>query len=361
MGGPGGGGAGPPPGLSQTPGGQTVPGQGPPGDDSGRFKVSLEQPEKWQPPKGAEEGDGESSGYYGQPVLMPAPWHRLVIWYFYLGGISGTAYILSVLARWFGGERGRDVARAGMVVSLLAIAPVPPLLILDLGRPARFHHMLRIFKPLSPMNMGSWALVGLSTALGLTAWHAAAGESSIPLPPGLRRVGRLIPVGMVGAPGGAVALFFSGYTGTLLAFTANPLWSRTPLLGPLFMASAAATGTAAVSGALTLTGGEADQLDLPGAGALAAEAAVAGAYLAGLGPGARRALTEGRFAMWFWGGYVGVGLALPLVLSMLPGRRSRGARLTRAAATLAGGFCLRLAVVEAGEDSARDPSVVLGG
>jgi formate-dependent nitrite reductase membrane component NrfD len=158
-----------------------------------------------------------------------------------------------------------------------------------------------------------------------------------------------------------VALFFSGYTGTLLAFTANPLWSRTPLLGPLFMASSAATGTAAVSGALTLAGGDADQLDLPEAAALATEAAVASAYLAGLGPRARRPLTQGRLAGWFWGGYVGVGLALPLALSVVPGRRSRGVRLVRAAATLAGGFCLRLAIVAGGEDSARDPGVVLGG
>lgn len=341
--------------MSETSSEVPKSGTRPVGQGAGRFKVSLEPPEKWNVPR---ETDGEP-GYYGQPVLMPAPWHWLVIWYFYLGGISGTAYILSVLARWFGGDRGRAVARAGTLVSLLAIAPAPALLVADLGRPARFHHMLRIIKPLSPMNMGSWALTFFSTALGLTAWRAAAEQAQVPLPGVLRRSGLRIPVDLIGAPGGAVALFFSGYTGTLLAFTANPLWSRTPLLGPLFMASAAATGTAAVSGTLTLVGQDADQLDLPEAGALAGEAALAGAYLIGLGPKARRPLTEGRQAKWFLWGYLAVGLALPLALLAAPGRRTRPARFLRAAATLAGGFCLRMAVVQGGEDSARDPSVVL--
>jgi formate-dependent nitrite reductase membrane component NrfD len=344
--------------MTTATGGEPAEGQRSSGEP--RFKVSLEPPERWVVPKGGDGGEGNVAGYYGQPVLMPAPWHWLVICYFYLGGIAGSAYILSVLAHWFGAERGRPVARAGTLVSLLTIAPVPALLIADLGRPARFHHMLRIVKPLSPMNMGSWALTGLASAVGLTALHAAAEESRIPLPGVLRRVGRLIPVGVVGGPGSLLALFFSGYTGTLLAFTANPLWSRTPLLGPLFMASAAATGTAAVGGALALAGEGAEQLDLPEAGALAGEAALAGAYLAALGPKTRQALTDGRHAKWFWGGYVGVGLLLPLALSVAPGRSSRGSRLVRAAATLAGGFCLRLAVVQAGEDSARDPSVVLG-
>jgi formate-dependent nitrite reductase membrane component NrfD len=343
--------------MSPDPPGAPELGRRPQGGQPGRFKVGLEPPERWKVPKAM---DGDPAGYYGQPVLMPAPWEWLVISYFYLGGISGTAYILSVLARWFGRDRGRSVARAATAVSLLTLVPVPPLLIADLGRPARFHHMLRIIKPLSPMNMGSWALVCLSAALGLTAWHAAAEETRLPLPRTLRRVGRMIPVGFIGAPGSVVALFFSGYTGTLLAFTANPLWSRTPLLGPLFMASAAATGTAAVSGALALAGQGAEELDLPAAGALAGEAALAGAYLAGLGPRARRSLTAGRQAKWFWGGYVGAGLALPLVLSLVPGHRSRGLRLVRAATTLAGGFCLRMAVVRGGHDSALDPAVVLG-
>ena len=39
--------------------------------------------------------------------------------------------------------------------------PRRSLLIMDLGRPARFLNMLRIFKPRSPMSMGAWCLVGV--------------------------------------------------------------------------------------------------------------------------------------------------------------------------------------------------------
>ena len=79
-------------------------------------------------------------------------------------------------------------------------------------------------------------------------------------------------------------------------------------------------------------------------------------------PVARRPLTRGRQRTLFWGGYAGVGLALPLALSLLPAsvRHRRGVRLAGAAATLAGGLCLRTAVVRGGEASALDPEAVLG-
>jgi formate-dependent nitrite reductase membrane component NrfD len=300
-------------------------------------------------------------GYAGQPVLNAPPWHHLIIWYFFLGGISGSAYLIATLARWFGGASGRPVARAGHLVSAAAIAPAPALLILDLGRPARFHHMLRLVKPLSPMNLGSWAFAGFSAVSALGALRTLAHTAAAPLPALVRRAGRLVPE-LLTVPGGLVALFFSGYTGTLLAATAVPLWARTPLLGPLFMASSAATGGAAVQGVLAVTGEDGAALELPERAALLAEVALAGAWLHGLGPVARRPLIRGRQRTLFWGGYAGVGLALPLALSLLPAsvRHRRRVRLAGAAATLAGGMCLRTAVVRGGEASALDPEAVLG-
>ena len=47
------------------------------------------------------------------------------------------------------------------------MAASPPLLISDLGRPERFHHMLRVLKPTSPMSVGSWVLGASSTAIAL--------------------------------------------------------------------------------------------------------------------------------------------------------------------------------------------------
>jgi formate-dependent nitrite reductase membrane component NrfD len=307
------------------------------------------------------DGCGDRPGYAGQPVLNAPSWHHLIIWYFFLGGVSGSAYLIAALARWFGGERGRPVARAGHLVSAAAIAPAPALLILDLGRPARFHHMLRLVKPLSPMNLGSWAFAGFSAASALGGLRTLAHTAAAPLPALLRRAGRLVPE-LLTLPGSLVALFFSGYTGTLLAATAVPLWARTPLLGPLFMASSAATGGAAVQGALAVTGEDGSVLELPERAALLGEVALAGAWLHQLGPVARRPLVRGRERALFWGGYAGAGLAVPLALSLLPARlrHLRPVRLAGAAATLAGGLCLRAAVVRGGEASALDPEAVLG-
>src|SRR5262249_61633851 len=38
-------------------------------------------------------------------------------------------------------------------------------LVLDLGDPLRFHHMLRVFKPSSPMSLGTWRLTVYSLFL----------------------------------------------------------------------------------------------------------------------------------------------------------------------------------------------------
>ena len=42
-------------------------------------------------------------------------------------------------------------------------------LVLDLGDPLRFHHMLRVFKPSSPMSLGTWCLTIYSLPLTVAA------------------------------------------------------------------------------------------------------------------------------------------------------------------------------------------------
>ena len=318
-----------------------------------RYKVTLDDPGRWKPPVRG----GDVDGYYGQPVLLSGPWHWLVTWYFWLGGISGVSYVVAALARWFGGPRARDVARAGHLLSLAAIAPAPALLVLDLGRKARFHHMLRVFKPLSPMNMGAWALTVFGFMSGLSAWRELADMDVLPGP--LAAAGRHLPADAVSVVGVSAGAYFSGYTGTLLSATAIPLWSRTPMLGGLFMASAAATGSAAVDGTLALAGRDAPGLLGPTVAALVGEAAISEAYLRALGPTAGKPLKDGPAARWFRA-YRALGLAVPLALMVLPGRGSRWSRLAAAGAALAGGFCLRAAVVQGGHESARDPAAVLG-
>jgi formate-dependent nitrite reductase membrane component NrfD len=42
-------------------------------------------------------------------------------------------------------------------------------LVSDLGRPERFHHMLRVFKPTSPMSVGTWILTAFGPGVGAAA------------------------------------------------------------------------------------------------------------------------------------------------------------------------------------------------
>src|SRR5436305_9128455 len=39
----------------------------------------------------------------------------------------------------------------------------------DLGRPERFHHMLRVAKPTSPMSVGTWILSAFGPGVGAAA------------------------------------------------------------------------------------------------------------------------------------------------------------------------------------------------
>ena len=122
-------------------------------------------------------------------------------------------------------------------------APAPYFLINDLGRPARFHHMLRVAKPTSPMSVGTWILAAFGPAAGL----AAVAEAAPWLPergcPGSARRA-LPPVGhAAGLAAAATAPALATYTGVLLADTAVPSWHEAyPELPFIFAGSALASG-----------------------------------------------------------------------------------------------------------------------
>ena len=87
----------------------------------------------------------------------------------------------------------RELARVAKVGALGGISLSAVALIHDLGRPDRFLNMLRVFKPSSPMSMGSWLLV----AYGPLAGAAAVSDVTGILP----RAGR---AATAGAPGGGI-------------------------------------------------------------------------------------------------------------------------------------------------------------
>jgi formate-dependent nitrite reductase membrane component NrfD len=172
-----------------------------------------------------------SSSYYGRPILKEPVWKAEVPLYFFTGGLAGASSVLSFAARLAGKQR---LARASLFVGFAAEAPSPVLLMSDLGRPERFVNMLRVFKPTSPMSVGSWILA----ASGAATTTAVACEA-LGVAPRLKLAAEAVSAA-AGAP-------LSVYTATLISNTAVPVWHEARRELPFLFAaeSAASAGAAA--------------------------------------------------------------------------------------------------------------------
>ena len=336
----------------------------PQSDRPDRPNASPERPPRRDADLSRRKGDDQPA-YYDIPLLKPPVWKWEIPAYFFLGGLSAGAFVLSRMAERFGGEKGKGMRRAGTAIACAAYAPCPVLLILDLGDPKRFHYMLRVFKPESPMNLGSWILTGYGGALSLAALEAVTGRSAVATTgngSSSAKRGELLSMA-VDASGVPLGVMLAGYTGVLLSTISTPVWARNPWLGALFSASAFHSGAAALELAHEFgkEGGESDEESHPLEGVnratRAAEAVALGGYLSSSGPLAKP-LTAGKYAPHVWGAAVGAGMILPTLLDRLPVRNKKAKRWLKLAAsglTLAGGFAIKWAVTHAGHPSAEDP------
>jgi len=278
------------------------------------------------------------------PMMKPPVWTWEVPLYFWLGGVASGASFVALACDVAGDERSARTARA---VALGAVGPAPLLLIADLGRPERFLNMLRIFKPRSPMNLGAWSLVAFS------ALDAAAVGAD------LLRLRR--PAQLLGGTTAVVGGYLGSYTGVLLAATAVPLWARSRLLlGPIFVATATATGAAATRLVLVARGLPHRHPTRHALGTLETGAMLTELSLSMLNERRLRhaaaAMTSGRPGLLFKLARAAVttGLLLRLVRRPL----GPGAHHVASGLYLAGGLAFRYAWVEAGKASARDDLAV---
>jgi hypothetical protein len=290
----------------------------------------------------------EVRSYYGRPVLKPPVWEWRVPAYLFAGGLSAGATVLGAGADLTDRPSLRRAGRLGALASLLASVG---LLIADLGRPERFHHMLRVAKPTSPMNVGTWALTAYGPGVGLAAVSELLPGGLRSSPPGrlLRRATR--PAELSSA---ALAPAIASYTAALLSQTAAPAWHAAhPYLPFMFTGSAAASaGGLGMALAPPREAGPARAFALWG-GAL--ELAVANRMERRLGM-VGEAYTTGtarrlrRRSNWLTAaGLLGTALA----------RRSRAAAVAAGLALLAGSAHQRFAVFEAGVASTKDPRYVV--
>ncbi|MCL4370846.1 MAG: polysulfide reductase NrfD [Chloroflexi bacterium] len=303
------------------------------------------------------------TSYYRYPLLKKPGWSWEIPAYFFTGGLAAGSYLIATLADLFGTKEDRAVSRAGRYMSLIALIVSPLLLILDLGRPRRFAHMLRVFKVRSPMNLGTWGLVGFSVFAVLGVLRQWVEDGILSRGSIVARVLGWVPLQVSGILGSLFAFFVGSYTGVLLSFTNAPIWAKNRLLqGPLFLTSALSTGLSAISLALTLTGSsnphsEKWMKQAENAATMGEMAATAGtlATVGSLG----RPLLASRAAIGFWPGAVGLGLVLPMMLRraerMAPGEARHTLRIASNVSTLLGGLIFRWVDARVGRPSIEDP------
>lgn len=293
--------------------------------------IRVDRPEAaWPAVIETPTGAPAAETYYDLPVVKPPPWRWFVPAYFYASGLGGAAGTLAAAAELAGERR---FARQLHGIAAVGEAVGAAFLIADLGRPARFHHMMRVFRPTSPMNVGVWILSAAGASSGLALLAELRG--------GRRRRG----LGVRGAVGAIAGAMLSTYTAVLLGNTAIPIWEATRRRMPLWFAAGSAASLASL---VELIGAGAG---LPRGYSIAAKAAeLIGARsveAAATGAGVDRPLREGRSGrLWRGATWLGAGSLIATLA-----RRPRLAGVLGTAAAL----LVRFAIVEAGRASAADP------
>jgi Polysulfide reductase len=278
----------------------------------------------------------EMQSYYGRPVIKEPTWTWEIPLYLFAGGLGGASAVLSLASRVAGNER---LAKTTLYVSAASDVVSAPLLISDLGRPERFHHMLRVFKPTSPMSVGSWVL------------FVSGGASSTAAL--LELLGWLKPVKYAAE---AVCAFFgpplSTYTGALVANTAVPVWSEARHELP-YVFGGSALASAGAAAALLLPPSEAGPARRLAIGGAVVEAAAFETMQMRLGKLLAEPYKQGVSGKLTRASKACVTAGAGLLA--LRGKRSRAAAVTGSALLLAGELLLRWGVYKAGFASARDP------
>ena len=288
--------------------------------------------------------DAEFSSYYGRPVIKEPVWKTPdVPGYLFLGGLAGASSVLAAGAQLSG---YRQLARVGKLGALGAISLSAVALVHDLGRPERFASMLRVFKPSSPMSVGSWLLAGYGPVAGAAAVSEVTG-----ILPG---AGLAATLG-AGLLGPAIAT----YTAALICDTAVPAWHEGYREMPYVFAGSAASAAGGL-GLLAVHPADAEP---------ARNLAVLGATVELIAKRqllARLARSGGQsLAEPYETGTTGAILRLAEFLTAgalagaVLGRNSRAVSALSGASLVAASAMTRFGIFEAGMASARDPKYTI--
>ena len=283
--------------------------------------------------------------YYGRPIIKEPTWEADIPAYLFLGGLMAGSSMLGAGADLTGRPALRTLSR---LTAVTALAGSFAALVHDLGRPARFHHMLRVAKPTSPMSVGTWILTGYAPFAGLAAASEVAAALPLPLPRWARTAlawsGR--PAGLLAA---AIAPAVASYTAVLVADTAVPSWHDAYRELPFVFVGSAAAAAGGVG--LFAPVEQSAPARMFAVGGMALEA------LTGL----RMETVHGVVSEPYREGKGGRLLKVARALNIgggwlaIAGSRNRPMSMLAGSTLVLASVCTRFAIFEAGRQSARDP------
>jgi hypothetical protein len=175
------------------------------------------------------------SGYANVPVTKTPGWYGTIAWDALLNGMATGLFMAAAICELAAPAIFTSVAKVAYPVALVLLLVDLALLVSDLGDSLRFHHMLRVFKPGSPMSVGTWCLTIFS--LPLTAAAALSVLAAMGWDFEWARILAVI-VGLLPAFGSAA------YKGVLLSTNAQPGWKDARWLGGYLTNSALLIGCA---------------------------------------------------------------------------------------------------------------------
>jgi hypothetical protein len=195
--------------------------------------------------------DNPRSGYAAYTNTNAPEWHWLVVWDILLNNLAIGLFLVAATADLVRPDLFQRICAVAYPIALLLLLADLLCLVLDLGDPLRFHHMLRVFKPSSPMSLGTWSLTAFSLPLtAVVLLEIATWTGILPATTPWLRMGHLSIVVAAIIP----AFLSAAYKGVLFSTNAQPGWRDARAFGAYLMNSAIMLGSGQMLALSTVMG-----------------------------------------------------------------------------------------------------------
>jgi hypothetical protein len=188
-----------------------------------------------QPLLGGRIGNPSNSAYAAGLVTKAPTWQGLVVWDLLFNSLTTGLFLVTASAELVAPEAFAAVAQVAYPTALGLLVADLLCLVIDLGDGRRFHYMLRVFKPCSPMSLGVWSLTVYSLPLTALAAMSLVPDGATTLAWARR---------LVIVAGFPFALAIAFYKGVLFSTNSQPGWKDARWLGGYLTSSAFLLGGA---------------------------------------------------------------------------------------------------------------------